>query len=439
MPVSGSAHARRAKMRAACAEGCFIRERVSAMGFSQSDITRNVCMLTGKLAGKGYDWWWHSFTGQSRRTGKEKSFFIEFYLCNRKLDCNEKTQRFPLRFGKLFQHNGLLHCDSVKGGRKPVFGQLPENREAGRKPSYLMVKAGAWGEDAAQLHRFFGWQDVAVDWKAPFALAAEDCYLSETATKGRILVTEEDAAAHPEYMCQAGRMSWNLKIRKKIPFNAGYGAGKLLRALNAFEMYWHAEGMKTEYSGTVRWNGEEYDVIPESSYGYADKNWGSDFTSPWVWLSSNHLVSRFTGRALGNSAFVIGGGRPRIFGIPLNRRLLGAFYYEGKEYEFNFSKLWDLVRTKFDCRETKDEIIWRVRQESRTALMHTEIRCKRKDMLFINYEAPDGSRRHDRLWNGGTGTGRIRLYRKEGIYRILVDDVYVKNAGCEYGEYDGNF
>ena len=67
--------------------------------------------------------------------------------------------------------------------------------------------------------------------------------------------------------------------------------------------------------------------------------------------------------------------------------------------------------------------------------MHTEIHCKKKDMLLINYEAPDGSKKHKRLWNGGNGTGRIRLYKKEGIYRTLVDDVYVKNAGCEYGEY----
>ena len=363
-------------------------------------------MLKGKLAGKGYDWWWHSFTGKSRKTGKEKSFFIEFYLCN----------------------------PSWAEG-KPVLGQLPENKEAGKKPSYLMVKAGAWGRDAAQLHRFFAWRDVAMDNKPPFALAAEDCYLSETATKGRICLTEEEAKAHPEYMCQAGRMSWNLKIRKQIPFNVGYGAGKLLRALHAFEMYWHAEGMKTEYSGIVRWNGEEYDVIPETSRGYADKNWGSDFTSPWLWLSSNHLVSRFTGHPRKNSAFVIGGGRPKVFGIPLNRKLLGAFYYEGQEYEFNFTRFGDLVRTRFDCRETEDEIVWRVRQISRRALMLTEVRCKKKEMLFISYEAPDGSRRHTRLWNGGTGIGRIRLYKREGIYRTLVDDVAIKNVGCEYGEY----
>ena len=376
------------------------------MGFAKSDKTRDVCMLTGRFGKKGYDWWWHSFTGRSKRTGREKAFFIEFYLCN-----------------------------PAKGGSRPVLGQLPENKRAGKAPSYLMVKAGAWGRDAAQLHRFFGWQDVVMSRKAPFALAAEDCYLSETATRGRVFVTEKEAQS-PEYMCQAGKMSWNLKIDKQIPFNVGYGAGKLLRNLHAFEMYWHAEGMKTRYSGTVCWNGEEYEVLPETSYGYADKNWGGDFTSPWVWLSSSHLVSRFTGQPLRNSALDIGGGRPKVFGIPLNRKLLGAFYYEGEEFEFNFSRFWEGGRTRFDCRETKTELIWRVRQESRTALMHVEVRCPKRDMLLINYEAPDGSKRHNRLWNGGTGTGRVRLYRKKGIYRMLVDDMDIYNVGCEYGEAD---
>lgn len=374
------------------------------MGFSQSDIKRNECMLTGRFGRKGYDWWWHSFTGRSRKTGEEKAFFIEFFLCN------------PNR-----------------GGRRPVLGQLPENREKGIWPSYLMVKAGAWGEGGAQLHRFFGWDDVDLKGKAPFALAAEDCYLSETATRGRVYVTEKEAGEHPEYMCGAGKMSWRLKMEKQIPFNVGYGAGKLFRELKAFEMYWHAEGMKTSYSGTVTWNGEVYEVKPENCYGYADKNWGSDFTSPWIWLSSNHMVSRLTGKKLNNSVFDIGGGRPKVFGISLDRKLLGAFYYEGREYEFNFSKFWTFPRTKFECIETPDSIIWRVKQDNLMALVFVEVRCKKKDMLLVNYEAPDGEKRHNRLWNGGTGTGRIRLYKKEGIYRTLIDDIAVRNVGCEFG------
>ena len=89
-------------------------------------------------------------------------------------------------------------------------------------------------------------------------------------------------------------------------------------------MYWHAEGMKTVYSGNIICNGRRYIVTPEKSFGYADKNWGRDFTSPWVWLSSCCLVSRLTGKRLDNSVFDIGGGRPKIYFVPLDRRLLGG-------------------------------------------------------------------------------------------------------------------
>ena len=202
-------------------------------------------------------------------------------------------------------------------------------------------------------------------------------------------------------------------------------------------MYWHAEGMKSAYSGTVVFNGRKYTVTPEKSYGYADKNWGRDFTSPWVWLSSNCLTSMLTGKKLLNSAFDIGGGRPKIYFVPLNRRLLGAFYYEGKEYDFNFSHVWLQVKTEFSFKEKETEVIWHVRQENIHAVMETEIHCLKKDMLWVNYEAPDGTKRHNRLWNGGNGWGTIRLFDKKEEDLVLVDEVSATHAGCEYGEYDG--
>ena len=110
--------------------------------------------------------------------------------------------------------------------------------------------------------------------------------------------------------------------------------------------------------------------------------------------------------------------------------------YEGAEYEFNFSKFWTAPKTEFECSETDDEITWHVRQENRKAVMITDISCKKKDMLLVNYEAPDGSKRHNRLWNGGNGTGRIQLFGKTENGLELIDDIDAKNVGCEYGEYD---
>ena len=47
-----------------------------------SDRQRNHFMLRNKLAKRGYDWWWHSFTAEDAETGEEKPFFIEYFTCN---------------------------------------------------------------------------------------------------------------------------------------------------------------------------------------------------------------------------------------------------------------------------------------------------------------------------------------------------------------------
>ena len=375
--------------------------------FNHSDPNRNACMLHGPLRHHGYDWWWHSFTAQDARTGEDKPFFIEFFVCNPALAEDE-----------------------------PVLGQLPANKTAGKRPSYLMVKAGTWGERPCQLHRFFAWKDVELHWDAPYQISAADCLACETELKGSVRITEEEAAAHPEWMCDAGEMEWDLKLDKQIAFNVGYGASKPLRDVEAFAMYWHAEGMKTAFSGELRFNGRRYTVSPEKSFGYADKNWGRDFTSPWVWLASSCLTSKRTGKRLENSAFDIGGGRPKIYFVPLDRRLLGVFCYEGKEYDFNFSHLWLNVKTAFSFEEGEELVTWRVRQENVHAVMETEIHCRKREMLLVNYEAPDGSKKHNRLWNGGNGWGTVRLYDKGKDGPELVDEIEATHVGCEYGEYD---
>lgn len=374
--------------------------------FNRHDIRRDAYMLKGPLAYHGYDWWWHSFTAQDAETGEDRPFFIEFFVIN----------------------PGISE-------EKPVFGQLPQNQEEGKRPSYLMVKAGSWGEDHCQLHRFFSVRDVLISLEVPYRIVAKDCLASETELKGSIHITKEEAEAHPEWMCDAGDLSWDLSIDKQIAFNVGYGASGPMRKAEAFAMYWHAEGMKSAFSGTVEYNGRKYNVTPEKCYGYADKNWGRDFTSPWVWLSSNCLISRLSGKKLENSVFDIGGGRPKIYFVPLNRRLLGVFFHEGKEYDFNFSKVHLHVKTDFSFEELEDTVHWTVRQENIHAVMETEVFCKKKDMLLINYEAPDGGKKHNRLWNGGNGWGTVRLYEKTKEGLVLIEDAEASHIGCEYGEY----
>ena len=106
---------------------------------------------------------------------------------------------------------------------------------------------------------------------------------------------------------------------------------------------------------------------------------------------------------------------------------------EEKPYEFNFSKAWTRVHTEFECKETNTQIIWHVEQRSTSGRMITDVTCEKKDMLLVNYESPDGAKRHNRLWNGGNGVGTVQLFDRHGN---LVDRIHAENIGCEYGEYD---
>ena len=89
-----------------------------------NDISRDQWMLKGPLAKKGYDWWWHSFTGEKEGTEERKPFYVEFFTCN------------------------PAHAED-----EPVIvWNDKQKQEAGILPSYLMVNVGYWGEDHGQLH-----------------------------------------------------------------------------------------------------------------------------------------------------------------------------------------------------------------------------------------------------------------------------------------------
>ena len=162
-------------------------------------------MLNGKFKKKGYDWWWHSFTGIAP-DGTEQPFFIEYFIVNPKVS--------PDKIG---------------------YGRL------GDKPSYVMVKCGAWGKNKVQLHKFYKINDVIIT-KYPYKLEHADFYASDSLIKGKVEIT--DSKDHKEYMCDDGSMEWELNIDKNIAYNVGYGTSGLFRFLKAFQMYWHAEGMK---------------------------------------------------------------------------------------------------------------------------------------------------------------------------------------------------
>ncbi len=369
-------------------------------------MSRNGYMLKGRLARRGYDWWWHSLVGISKATGEERPFFIEYYVVNPAL-----------------------------GGKEPILGQLEENKRKGIKPSYAMLKAGSWGkEGAVQIHNFYGIDDFSASpQKMDVRIGAHTA--TETHIKGAVRITKEESLAHPEFMANAGEMSWDIKVKKVLSYDVGFGASKPLRTLSAFQMFWHVEGMKTEYTGTIEFNGEEYGITPDTCCGYQDKNWGTDYTRNWVWLNCNNFTSHSTGKKLKMTSMDVGGAQPVFFGMNLPRRLLVAFYHEGQLYEFNFSKVWLNPKQRFVCKTTDKKGIWDITAWNKNAKIEISFSCPRDYMQLFNYENPDGEKKHNQLWNGHHASGTVKLYRKSGGAYELIDTFDGRMGGCEFGEY----
>lgn len=356
------------------------------------------------LAQKGYDWWWHSFVGYNRETGEARSFFIEYYIIN----------------------PGL-------GKDVPVFGQLPENKANGIRPSYAMIKAGSWAKnDSAEINNFYGVDQFSAQ-ETYMDVKIGDNIATETQLVGSVSMGRREAKEHPEYMSDAGSMSWNLEVNKVLSYSVGYGANEFFRTLNGFQMFWHIQGMKTEFSGEVIYNGEVYDITPERSYGYQDKNWGTDYTNPWIWLNCNNFVSEKTGEALPLTSLDVGGGNPTAFDISLGKKVLLAFYHEGELYEYNFTN--ELQKQDINVTETETEFRWQVEAEDVNSRIVVDFKSPKDTMLHIDYENPMGEKNHKKLWNGGWASGTVSLYKRTLTGWKLIDTFHGSMGGCEYGEY----
>lgn len=358
----------------------------------QKLLNKNLYMLNGSYKKNGYDWWWHSFSGINEK-GEERQFFIEYFIIN------------------------------------PGYSPSKVSLGINDKPSYLMVKCGSWGKNKLELNKLYPLNEININ-KKILNISHPDFLLSEDHIKGKIKV---DNDIDYKYLSDNGMMEWDLKLNKVITYDVGYGTSPLFIKLKAFDMYWHAQGIKTLMDGYVIFNNEKYLVTPEISYGYSDKNRGKDFTSPWIWLSSCDLISEISNKRLNNSALEIGGGRPRAFGITFKNKLLIDMVYENKKYEFNFSKFWTFTKTRFDCYETNEKIIWNITTKNiKKEKLIVHIECKKEDMLLVRYEAPDGIMKFKRLFNGGNGKGTIELYKNNK----LIDKIHAEHVGCEYGKYE---
>jgi hypothetical protein len=368
------------------------------LSFNKSDRKRDSFMLKGALAKQGFDLWRHCFVATSRTSGKRRSFILEYYCVNPQLR------------------------EDV-----PVFARK------GTEPSYVCIRAVVLGEDGSTLIRYFPWDEVSTGKEMDLLISAEDCFLSETRTMGRIDVSASDKETDPDEYPDVGKLVWDLKIDKQIAFNLGYGTSGPLRTAEIMNAYWHTEGMKACYSGGIIWNGEEYSVEPDTSYGIADKVWGRAPGDSWGFINCSDLTSKRNGR-LTDSAFAFGRGmRIQIGPIDTENETIGGVYLEGDTYEFNFSKVWTLTQNKTQVKQNDNKILFTMIDETPTTRIKIRVLSKKPDMRLVVFDTPSGEKR--KVLEGGNGKAEIILERKkislknkwewERVDTLTGDNVYI--------------
>ena len=371
-----------------------------------SDLTRNAYLLRGSLAKRGYMRWWHSFSGVQAQTGETRTFFVEFLIMN----------------------PGL-------GGNQPILSQHPYYKKRGMKPSYVCIKAGAFpdaqGQGGKQLHAFYPISSLKTT-PSPLVMQVDDCFYSEDRITGYVDVSPE-VAKHRFFMSDSGTMEWDLEVHKAVSCHTGILAIPLFQALNALDSYWHGEGIKCFFRGSVILDGVEYQVTPDTCYGYADKHWGHNFNRPWMQFACGKLTSERTGKELRHSVLAINGCCPRFLFIPLRRKLLLQLTYTGEDYDFGFQP-FVLSRCRWETKRTNKRYIWHMIAKNKNAVIKISGSCTRDQMLQLRYEDPDGFKAKMPLMAGAAAVGTIRLYRRVPGGQELLDTLHMEQGFCEYRE-----
>lgn len=361
------------------------------MNSIKKNLSKYSSTLSGSLKKQGFMRWRYFFSAHNKKTNAPKSFFIELIIVNPK--------RSPAQ---------------------PIFGQLYEQKIKKHYPSYVMIKAGTWGDRSKQINDFYPSEKLKVNRKTATILI-NSIVFSHNTLKGSVSQSKSDIMLHPEYMSNAGAIAWDLQFKSYSPYCSSQN--------------WYIFGTRCFFSGRLLFDNEEYIVQEDTSFGYCDKHQGKDFVNPIFGLTAHNLISKISGKQLLKSSFAINSGFTKTIknNVPYPSVI---FYYENVAYKFKKHSFGNKHRVQIDFKNNDDVLHWLVSAENNHFLLDIDVFCDKKATLFINYETPTGCFPLSKLWSSGYGVGELKLFKKINKSLQLLEHVTVENAYCEFGEYD---
>lgn len=372
-------------------------------------------MLKGSLKKNGYDRWRLVTTASHISTGEERVFFIEFYTVNPALSPSECVLGYKSR-NKVTEedlHSALAGSLSAKNMKSETLVQ----------PSFVMVRAGVLCENGKHIDAYFPSDQIQTGkTDLLFKVGTDEsnyCSLTTSSTYGTVQISRADLIENPEYMCQDGKMIWNLRYEKQISFPVSKGSG----------LFWAPSGARTVFEGRIVLDGEEYEVTAQKSCGYFEKSWGKSLPSRQFHLNSSNLTSIINGKTLEKSCFVVDGeynGGINVF-VSLEGRTVLFYASKSKRYDVNYEF------TENPDTEEGTKFHWSVSISDSKYVVDIDGYSMDTSMFIRGYECPEGKRRLLKTAGSGTGTGELRLYEKVKKNLVLIEHVHIADMIADYG------
>lgn len=369
--------------------------------------------LNGAQKKSGICTWRFVFSGIEKVTGQERRFFIELCTINPSLSPNEMLLGYKPRVN--------ITADDLQNVLSGTLSAQKIRSESFVVPSYIVVRAGVLGPGAKQVCDYSAARDVSISTKE-FHVETSHAVFTEDKLTGRMDCSPGDIQEHPEYLCDSGIISWELRYEIRKDFTEGY---------NGKNCIWNAIGGRTVFAGIFSLDGKEYEVIPKKSQGYIDHFIGKDVVYPWIHLSSCNLTSVISGKTLTESTFAVQG----IF----DNRVSAVVDLEGRIVVFEadkgkraFESFWDF--TQMPEGEGGEKLHWTISLHNKTHVVDIDVFCPAGQMYVRSIEVPEGKRKVLKMLSGGTGSGEIRLYKRIRKNLELIEQAHIAGCVCEYGQ-----
>ncbi len=375
--------------------------------------------LSGSSKKLGVNYWRCFFSAFEKNSSTEQLFFLELELLNPQVSPSEPVLGFKPRIS--------ITAEDLQYALAGTASAKELKAETIMQPSYVAVRFGTLGADAKQLCSYHAVKNMRFSNK-PFTIQMDNKMFGEDVLSGYINISEEEYQKHPEYLCERGFASWNLKYEIIRDMNDGY-KNKFCR--------WMPFGIKTNFSGMISFDGADYIVDPRKCFGYMDRYWGKTLPYDWFHISSANLTSIISGRVLFDSFFSIQG----LF----DNRLSFMGNFEGADILFpaNMNKrqyncVWDCVQAPEAEDPDENKLHWSVSINSKIWVIDIDLYCRVKELYNKNLELPEGNRKILSMVQGATGTGEIKLFKKIRNTLEQIEYANITKAVCEFGhEEDG--